>query len=103
MRRPSGGSTEWGPDERWVGVDDVAARLGVGKDSIYGWVESRGLPARKVGRLLRFKLSRVDAWVEAGGGEGKRGRTVARPLDESTTREARANVSQELDPSGLRE
>lgn len=59
-----------GPDERWVGVDDVARHLGVGKDSIYRWVESRGLPARKVGRLLRFKLSEVDAWVEAGGGKG---------------------------------
>lgn len=58
-----------GPDERWVGVHDVAAHLDVGKDSIYRWVESRGLPARKVGRLLRFRLSEVDAWVEAGGGE----------------------------------
>jgi excisionase family DNA binding protein len=60
------------PDERWVGADDVAAHLGVGKDSIYRWVEGRGLPARKVGRLLRFKLSEVDAWVEAGSGEGER-------------------------------
>lgn len=60
------------PGERWVGVGDVAAHLGVGKDSIYRWVENRGLPARKVGRLLRFRLSEVDAWVDAGGGEGKR-------------------------------
>jgi excisionase family DNA binding protein len=61
-----------GPDERWVGVEDVAAHLGVGKDSIYRWVDKRGLPARKVGRLLRFKLSEVDAWVHTGGGEGVR-------------------------------
>ncbi len=57
-----------GPDERWVGVDDVAAHLGVGKDSAYRWVENRGLPARKVGRFLRFRLSEVGAWVEAGSG-----------------------------------
>ncbi len=59
-----------GFDERWVGVDDVATHLGVGKDSIYRWVESRSLPARKVGRLLRFKLSEVDSWVDSGGGDG---------------------------------
>jgi excisionase family DNA binding protein len=59
-----------GPDERWVGVDDVAAHLGVGKDSIYRQVESRGLPARKVGRLLaRFKLSQVVPGSRHGGGE----------------------------------
>ena len=93
-----------GPDERWVGVDDVAAHLGVGKDSIYRQVESCGLPARKVGRLLaRFKLSQVDAWVEARGRGGPRGRIAARPLDESSAREARATVSQELDPPAPRD
>lgn len=59
-----------GFDERWGGVADVATHLGAGKVSIYRWVESRGLPARKVGRLLRFKLSEVDVWVDSGGGEG---------------------------------
>ena len=58
------------PDERWVGVEDVAAHLGVAKDSVYRWVESKGLPAGRVGRLLRFRLSEVDDWVETGGGEG---------------------------------
>ena len=56
------------PDERWVGVEEVAAHLRVAKDSIYRWVEAKGLPARRVGRLLRFRLSKVDDWVEAGGG-----------------------------------
>ena len=58
------------PNERWVGVEDVAAHLQVGKDSIYRWIETKGLPARRVGRLLRFRLSEVDAWVEAEDGEG---------------------------------
>jgi excisionase family DNA binding protein len=60
-----------GSDERWVGVNAVAAHLGVAKDSIYRWVETKSLPARRVGRLLRFRLSEVDAWVQAGGGEGE--------------------------------
>ena len=48
-------------------MDDVAAHLGVTKDSIYRWIDKRGLPARKIGRLWKFKLSEVDAWVEDGG------------------------------------
>jgi excisionase family DNA binding protein len=53
--------------EPWVSVDDVAAHLGVRKDSIYRWIESRGLPARKIGKLWKMKLSEVDAWVRARG------------------------------------
>lgn len=49
--------------EPWVSVDDVAKHLGVVKDSIYRWIESRALPAHKVGRLWKFKLSEVDEWV----------------------------------------
>lgn len=59
-------------DEQWVGVEDVARHLQVGRDSVYRWVDVRGLPAHRVGRLLRFKLSEVDAWVRAGGGDEER-------------------------------
>jgi excisionase family DNA binding protein len=54
-------------EERWVGVEDVAAHLGVNKDSVYRWIEKTGLPAHRVGRLFRFKLSAVDEWVKSGG------------------------------------
>ena len=47
--------------EPWVAVDDVAMHLGVVKDSIYRWIEHRGLPAQRVGRLWKCKLSEVDA------------------------------------------
>lgn len=55
--------------ESWVSVDDVASHLGVARDSVYRWVESKGLPAHRVGRLFRFKLSEVDDWVRAGGAD----------------------------------
>lgn len=51
--------------EPWASVDDVAKHLGVAKDSIYRWIDHRGLPAHKLGRLWKFKLSEVDAWVRA--------------------------------------
>ncbi len=50
-------------EERWVGVEDVATHLAVAKDSVYRWIEARGLPAHRVGRLFRFKLSEIDEWV----------------------------------------
>lgn len=53
--------------ERWVAVDDVARHLGVAKDTIYCWIEDRGLPTHRVGWLWKFKPSEVDAWIERGG------------------------------------
>ena len=54
------------PTEPWVSVDDVANHLGITKDSVYRWIDRRGLPAHKIGRLWKFHLSDVDAWVKAG-------------------------------------
>jgi excisionase family DNA binding protein len=53
--------------EPWVSVDDVAKHLGVAKDSVYRWIEARSLPAHKIGRLWKFRLSEIDGWVERGG------------------------------------
>lgn len=49
--------------EPWVSADVVAAHLGVTKDSIYGWIAHKAMPAHRVGRLWKFKISEVDAWV----------------------------------------
>ncbi|MGA2451502.1 MAG: helix-turn-helix domain-containing protein [Polyangiaceae bacterium] len=53
--------------EPWSSVDEVARHLGVAKDSIYRWIENKGLPAHKIGRLWKFKLTEVDAWVRSRG------------------------------------
>lgn len=53
--------------EPWASVDDVAKHLGVAKDSVYRWIEHRRLPAHKIGRLWKFKLTEVDGWVRVGG------------------------------------
>ena len=53
--------------EPWISVDDIARHLGVAKDSVYRWIDRRGLPAHKIGRLWKFKVTEVDLWVRAGG------------------------------------
>ena len=30
------------------------------------WRDKRGVPAAKIGRLLKFKISEVDAWMKSG-------------------------------------
>lgn len=55
--------------ENWVDIAEVAAHLQVTKDSIYRWVDSKGFPSHRAGRLLRFKLSEVDDWVRSGSDE----------------------------------
>ena len=55
--------------EPWVSVDQIAEHLGVTRDSIYRWIVRKGLPAHRVGRLWKFKLSEVDEWVRAGGAD----------------------------------
>jgi excisionase family DNA binding protein len=51
----------------------------VAKDTIYRSREHRGLPAHRVGRLWKFKLSEVDDWVRAGGLMKDNARAAATP------------------------
>jgi excisionase family DNA binding protein len=53
--------------EAWVSVETVANHLGVARESVYRWIEARALPAHRVGRLWKFKLSEIDDWIRAGG------------------------------------
>jgi excisionase family DNA binding protein len=63
--------------EPWVSVEDVAAHLGVAKDSVYRWIEAKHMPAHKIGKLWKFKLSEVDEWVRGGGAnEVAKGKSV---------------------------
>jgi len=58
------------PDqEPWVSVEVVANHVGIAKDTVYRWIEAKGLPAHRIGRLWKFKLSEVDEWVRAGGAD----------------------------------
>jgi excisionase family DNA binding protein len=54
-------------NERWHSVDEVADHLGVARDTVYRWIEHKALPAHRLGRLWKFKLSEVDDWVRSGG------------------------------------
>jgi len=37
--------------------------LGISKETIYRWVESKKIPAHKIGKQWKFKSLEVDHWV----------------------------------------
>ena len=53
--------------EKWSTLKEVQEYLGVGRETILQWIAKRNMPAYKVGRLWKFKLSEVDAWIRSGG------------------------------------
>ena len=52
--------------EKWVSLRDITEYLGVSKESVFQWIEHKEMPAHKVGRLWKFKISEVDEWITSG-------------------------------------
>ena len=53
-------------NEPWVSLEQVADHLTVSKDTIRHWIKKGLLPAYRVGKMYKFKLSEVDQWVREG-------------------------------------
>jgi len=47
-----------------LSIDDVCEYLGVGRDTVYKWIETEGLPAYRLGRLWKFNQEEVYNWVK---------------------------------------
>lgn len=56
---------------RWCSLKEICEYLGVGRDTIFKWIETKNMPAIKMGRQWKFKIKEVDAWVKSGGAEDK--------------------------------
>ena len=55
----------------WLTIDEVSSHLKVTRDTVYSYIADRGMPAHKVGRVWRFDMSEVDAWIKDGGAAKK--------------------------------
>ena len=55
-----------GFEDTWCSLEEIAEYLGVTKDTIRNWIKKTDIPAHKIGRLWKFKLTEVDEWVKSG-------------------------------------
>lgn len=70
-----------------MSVAEVARHLGVARDTVYRWIDCRGMPAHRVGRFWKFQLSEVDAWVKSGQADVSNGVASTEGFVESTRQE----------------
>lgn len=52
--------------ERWLSLEEIAKHVGCSRDTIRAWIKKGTIPYYKVGRMYKFKISEVDAWIESG-------------------------------------
>lgn len=52
--------------EKWIDIDELSEYLGVTKDTIRNWIKKTDIPAQKIGRKWKFKISEIDSWVKSG-------------------------------------
>ncbi len=52
--------------ERWYSLKEIMEYLGVSRDTIMKWIETKNMPATRLGRMWKFKISEVDAWMKSG-------------------------------------
>jgi excisionase family DNA binding protein len=52
--------------DRWVSLKEICEYLGISRDTALKWIANRNMPAHKIGRLWKFKITEVDEWVKNG-------------------------------------
>jgi excisionase family DNA binding protein len=52
--------------EKWTSLEKIAEYLDVSKDTIRVWIKNNKIPAHKIGKQWKFKISEVDEWIFRG-------------------------------------
>ena len=54
--------------DNYINLDEAAKYLGIKPTTLRSWIKDpkNEVPAHKVGRMLKFKRSEIDVWVNSG-------------------------------------
>lgn len=52
--------------EKWSSMDTITDYLDISRETVLQWISHRDMPAHKVGRQWKFKISEVDNWIRSG-------------------------------------
>lgn len=49
--------------ERWVSMEEICEHLSASRDTVKKMIKTQALPAYKIDRKWKFKISEVDSWM----------------------------------------
>lgn len=55
-------------NEGWINIEEAARYLDVKPRTIRSWIQKEDcdIPAHKIGKQWKFKMSELDTWVKSG-------------------------------------
>ena len=53
-------------ENRYYSMPEIMQYLGVSRDSVLIWIATKDMPAHKVGKNWKFKISEIDEWINSG-------------------------------------
>jgi len=57
--------------DRYYSMPEIMEYLGISRDTALRWIATKQMPAHKIGKNWKFKLSEIDEWVRSGKAEEK--------------------------------
>lgn len=50
-------------EEKWVSMEEICKHLDCSRDTVKKMIRAQNLPAYKIDRKWKFKISEVDSWM----------------------------------------
>ena len=50
-------------EEKWVSMEEICEHIGCSRDTVKKMIRTQNLPAYKIDRKWKFKISEVDSWM----------------------------------------